>query len=272
MSEVVRQYYDEQVPIEWARLERPYRQFEWVTTLHLIDRYFPPNGRVVDIGGGPGRYTVELVRRGYETTLVDLSADAVAFARGALEAENLHAAALHCADARDLSLLPDGAFDAALLMGPLYHIIDPEDRGRALRELRRLLVPGGRAIAATLNPWGVLRAGLTEFPGLYANIGDVDGLLDTYVQEGHQEEFTEAVFLTPPAALVEIERAGFEVVSRAGAEAFAAGALEPTVRLSEENPEAYETVLELIARTCEMPAFRDATEHLHFVLQKPLQD
>ncbi|UCF09596.1 MAG: class I SAM-dependent methyltransferase [Candidatus Bipolaricaulota bacterium] len=268
-SDVVRQYYDEQVPVEWARLERPYRRFELETTLHLIGRYFPPTGRVIDIGGGPGRYTVELLRRGYETTLVDLSPDAVGFARAKLDELGLCAQGIHCADACDLSLFPDDAFDAALFMGPLYHIVDRERRQRALRELRRLLAPGGVAIAATLNPWGILRSGLTEFPEQYRRLDAVDVLLETYVQTGPQVAFTEAVFLTPPDALREVEAAGFEVISRAGAEAFASGALDASKRIAEQIPEAYPTVLSLVARTCEMPAFRDSTEHQHFVLRTP---
>ncbi|HEC63055.1 MAG TPA: class I SAM-dependent methyltransferase, partial [Candidatus Acetothermia bacterium] len=50
MSEVVRRYYDRQVEREWERLERPYRRLELVTTMHLIERYFPKSGHIVDIG------------------------------------------------------------------------------------------------------------------------------------------------------------------------------------------------------------------------------
>jgi len=72
MSDVVRDYYDSQVETEWGRLERPYRRFELVSTLHLIKTYFPSSGCVADIGGGPGRYTAALLERGYRVTLVDL--------------------------------------------------------------------------------------------------------------------------------------------------------------------------------------------------------
>jgi hypothetical protein len=65
MSDVVRDYYDRKVEIEWERLERPYRRFELVSTLHLIETYFPGAGHVADIGGGPGRYTAALLECGY---------------------------------------------------------------------------------------------------------------------------------------------------------------------------------------------------------------
>ena len=267
MSEIVRRYYDQQVEAEWDRLESPYRRFEWTSTLRLVDEYFPPTGRVADIGGGPGRYTIELVRAGYDVTLVDLSEKAVAFARARLAERELRAEAIRCADARDLSELPTSGFDAALHLGPMYHLVSAEDRASALRELRRILRSGASAIVGFINPWGVLRSGLTEFPDLYAEYDAVRPLTETCVQEGEQRAFTEAAFLTPPQAVRELRDAGFAVVARAGVEGFASGALGPVTRIAEQDPRAYKTILRLVGETCEHPAYRDSTEHLHVVVR-----
>ena len=89
------------------------------------------------------------------------------------------------------------------------------------------------------------------------------------VQCGEQDTFTEAVFLTPPQALNELEQAGFRVVSRAGAEAFAAGMHSELERMAEEMPEAYANALRLAAETCELQQFRDCTEHQHVVVRAP---
>jgi SAM-dependent methyltransferase len=267
MSEVVKRYYDDQVEAEWERLRKPYRHLELVSTLRLVDEHFPPSGRVADIGGGPGRYTVELLRLGYEVTLVDLSENAITFARGMLEEKGLQAEALHCADARDLSALDSSAFDAALHLGPMYHIVSEEDRRSALNELHRILKPGAPAIVGFINPWGVLRSGLTEFPSFYVARNDAAQLLGEYVKQGEQAAFTESVFLPPPQALRELRDAGFAVVTRAGVEGFASGALGPVHGIAEDSPEAYETISRLVAETCEHPAFRDATEHLHVVVR-----
>ncbi len=267
MSEIVRRYYDERVDAEWERLESPYRRFELLSTMRLIDEYFPKAGRVADIGGGPGRYAVELLRSGYRVTLVDLSAKAVAFARERLEEENLRAEGVHCADARDLSDLGTSSFDAALHLGPMYHIVSADDRKVALRELHRILKPGAPAIVGFINPWGVLRSGLTEFPDLYADYDVVKRLADTYFQEGEQRAFTEAAFITPPRALRELRDAGFAVVTRAGVEGFASGALGPVTEIAKASPSAYETIRRLVDETCELPAYRDCTEHLHVVVR-----
>jgi SAM-dependent methyltransferase len=269
MSDVVRKYYDSQVEIEWGRLERPYRRFELVSTLHLIKTYFPSSGHLVDIGGGPGRYTAALLERGYRVTLVDLSEKAIAFARARLAELGLTPERTLCADARDLSLLPSAGFDGALLLGPMYHLIEEEDRQKALSELRRILRPGGRAMIAFINPWGILRSGLAEFPSEYADYKHVSVLLGDQIKAGEQEAFTEAVFLTPSCALAEIERAGLDVITYAGVEGFAAGMLSAVERIATEDPPAYENILHLVAETCELPQYRDCTEHLHVLVQRP---
>lgn len=267
MSEIVKRYYDGLVDTEWRRLESPYRRFELVSTLRLIDEHFPGAGAVADIGGGPGRYAIELLRLGYRVTLVDLSEAAVAFARERIAEEGLKAEGVCCADARSLSELATSAFDAALHLGPMYHLITPADRKAALVELHRILKPGAPAIVGFINPWGILRSGLTEFPEQYAAYDAVRVLTATHVQQGERRAFTEAAFLTPPEALRELRAAGFAVVTRAGVEGFASGALGAVAEIAQSAPAAYETITRLVAETCDLPAYRDCTEHLHVVVR-----
>jgi S-adenosylmethionine-dependent methyltransferase len=73
MSEVVKKYYDQNAGDEWERLNHPYSRVEFESTMHLIGKYLPESGRVCDIGCGPGRYSIELLKRGYDVTLFELS-------------------------------------------------------------------------------------------------------------------------------------------------------------------------------------------------------
>ena len=66
--------YDENAEGEWKRLEKaPYQSLEFSVTMNRLARHLPGKGRVLDVGGGPGRYTVELCRRGYQVVLLDVS-------------------------------------------------------------------------------------------------------------------------------------------------------------------------------------------------------
>jgi len=78
MSLVAEFYRDAQK--EWDRLDIPLFRIEFATTLDLIGNYFKTGDRVADIGGGPGRYMIELLRRGCRATLFELSPENVAFA------------------------------------------------------------------------------------------------------------------------------------------------------------------------------------------------
>lgn len=269
MSDAVRAYYDGHVMQELERLDKPYARLEFACTMHLITKYFPPQGRIADIGGGPGRYTIQLLRRGYRVVLIDLCQGMLDLAQRRLADEGLTAEALVRADACSLDFLPSGYFDAALLMGPLYHLIRREDRARALSELRRILKPQGTAIVAYLNSWGIVRSLLTESPEYFRRPGAVKALTDEFIQEGPQTAFTEAYFTTPPRAAEELRAAGFSIVSYAGAESFASGAIEPLGRIHESDPQAYEDIVQAAASLCEAPQWRDATEHIHFVIRAP---
>ncbi len=53
-------------------------------------------------------------------------------------------------DARELPE-PDASYDAALLLGPLYHLPERADRVRAIREAIRVTRPGGPVVVAAIS-------------------------------------------------------------------------------------------------------------------------
>lgn len=272
MSQTVRAFYDRSVEHEAGRLDSPLQRVEFLSTLRLIGSYFPPGGNVADIGSGPGRYAFELALRGYRVSLLDLSDQLLGEARRILTAGGLQAHEFVQGDAQDLSAFASDAFDAALLLGPLYHIVNAGGRELALAELRRVLKPGGVAIAAYMNSWGMLRTGVADLPGWYQDPEKIRSLLhERACSAAELSGFTEAYWSTPPAALREVKAAGFEVLTYAGAEGFCGGMWPMVAALAERNPDAYANVVALAVETSEMPQYRDATDHLLVVVRKPLQ-
>ena len=78
----MQRYYVENVRPEWKRLTADaYHRLEFETTLHFLRQYLPKQGLVLDAGGGPGRYTLELACKGYDIVLLDLVSANLAFAR-----------------------------------------------------------------------------------------------------------------------------------------------------------------------------------------------
>jgi len=250
-------------------LDLPLCKIEFVSTLRLIDKYFPKQGRVCDIGGGPGRYSIELIQRGYSVTLFDLSEEEVRLAQKQMERLRLSAERLIVGDARDLSTFASESFDAALLMGPMYHIVEPADRASVLRQLARILKPDGKAIVAYLNSWGIMRTGVVDFAARYRDISTLRSMLAEQTLTGQTLlNFTESYWSIPEAALTEVKRAGIEILSYAGAEGFTGGMGPLLEQLAGNDPAAYANIVQGVAETGEFEQFRNSTDHLHIVVCK----
>jgi ubiquinone/menaquinone biosynthesis C-methylase UbiE len=97
---------------------------------------------VLDVGCGNGRYLEALHSRGHRGVVVgaDLSAGMLQTARAAAGD-----GPLLVTDAQTMPFA-DASFDAALAMHMLYHV---PDRAAALAEMRRVVRPGGVALALT---------------------------------------------------------------------------------------------------------------------------
>ena len=106
----------------------------------------PAGGRLLEIGCGQGCGLVALARccRPRELAGVDIDGALLTAARSRLAREGI-AALLVRSDARRLPF-PDSAFDAVVDFGTCWHIAEP---GRALREIGRVLAPGGLFVYET---------------------------------------------------------------------------------------------------------------------------
>ncbi|WMT39322.1 class I SAM-dependent methyltransferase [Paenibacillus sp. D2_2] len=267
MSEIVRDYYDEHALQEWFRLDDPYSRIEFISTLKIIKRYLPASGHICDIGSGPGRYSIELLKQGYQATLFELSGKELELAKSRIQEEGLQAEDYICEDARNLHVLKASIYDAALVLGPLYHVHNSEDRHSIIQETYRILKPGGVAIFSYINAWGVLKAGVSEFSESYKDIEQIYDLLHE-IEVDENRGFTECYFSTPVDARSEVMRGGFEIVTYAGAEGFLAGMRTEVTRLYQENRTVYDNLLQAASETCDAAQYRDATEHLVIVAVK----
>jgi hypothetical protein len=151
----------------------------------------------------------------------------------------------------------------------MYHITEANKRANVLRELVRILKPQGAAIIAYLNSWGLIKTGIVDFPNRYRDISALRAMLgENSFKEQSLSNFPECYWSTPEVALDEVRKADLDIVSYAGAESFANGMGSLLERLAVENPEAYGNVVQVAAETCELPQYRESTDHLHIVVRK----
>jgi ubiquinone/menaquinone biosynthesis C-methylase UbiE len=263
----VQNFYDKNVQNEWERLGLRHRT-EFAVTLRALKDFLPPApARVIDIGGGPGRYTLSLAEQGYRLTLVDLSEANLAFSRQKAAESSIHLDRILQANALDLSIFPDGSFDAALMMGPLYHLLIYEERVQALREAWRLLKPGGLIFAAFLSRFAAFRdAAAKGASWVLEKPTTTEKILTIGIDISEAEGFTDAYFAHPDEVIPLGESAGFEMVLRMGCEGVVAGHEKFVNSLEDES---FEFWADLNYRIAKDPAAIGASDHILYIGRKP---
>ena len=137
---MVENFYDNHAEEEWTRLDR--RPIEFEIAKRFLSRFIQPGDRILDMGGGPGRYALWLAEMGCDVTLVDLSNENITLAKKKAAAADLSIRALQL-DARFPDVLKGETFDHILLFGPLYHLLDEADRRKTVEANLALLKSGG---------------------------------------------------------------------------------------------------------------------------------
>ncbi|WP_191250465.1 class I SAM-dependent methyltransferase [Amycolatopsis oliviviridis] len=156
-SEIVEHYRSTD---EGARLTDAAGRLEFSRTQEIVRRHLPAESlRVLDIGGATGVHAAWLAADGHQVTLFDIVPEHVVAARRL--AERTPGMTVSMADARALPV-PDASFDAALLLGPLYHLTDRQDRLAALREAGRAVRAGGWIFVAAISRFASLFDGLAH--------------------------------------------------------------------------------------------------------------
>jgi S-adenosylmethionine-dependent methyltransferase len=216
----IKKYYRENVEQEDGRLER--HQVERDVTWRFLDKYLPVKGNILEIGCATGVYTIPLAKRGYHVTAVDVTPELLAECEKNISGNGLGTRAVCClADARDLSTVPGRNYDAALIMGPLYHLVLQEDRERALREIYHRLKPGGILFSALVSRYGIWNSVLFSQPHMIEAQDDVW----SNIKYGHDSDHPSPdihfrAYMADPAEIAGLHRKiGFKKLVLAGVEA-----------------------------------------------------
>ena len=194
---------------------------------------------------------VELVEKNLEI----LRRKAAQFPEGSLRLQAVQG------DATDLAAFPDGAFDVALSFGPMYHLYEPEEVRRTIRETIRVTKDGGVMMFAFLSVYAIL----------------FDNYLKDTLHLGMEENFDEA-YRTKHFAeqlftgydIVEFE----ELFRDEPVEHLATAATDTVMELAEQRvdfsmtDEHFEEFLRYHLATCEKRELLGASSHLLYICKK----
>ena len=191
--------------------------------------------RLLDVGCGPGTITVDLARRlaPGEVVGMDASAEIVEHATALAHDEGVRNAAFQVGDVYALDF-PDESFDIVHAHQVMQHVANPV---AAMREIRRVLKPGGVFAARDVDYGGVMWSpklpGLSKWMSVYRNVhywngGDPDAgrALKAWARLASFAEVTSSASIWCFASDAEREWWGESWAVRATASNFATHAIE----------------------------------------------
>jgi SAM-dependent methyltransferase len=265
----VREYYTGYVRKEWKRIIKDaYGRLEFDTTLHYCSKYLPNTGLILDAGGGPGRYTIELAHRGYEVILLDLTPANLEFARRQIQKsyakENVRA--LIEGSITDLSQFADQTFDAVVCTGgPLSHIVDAGQRQQAISELIRVAKPGAPIFVSVMSRIAVLVIELTQ--GQHElEMPHFEPMRDTGDYLGGAG-FTACHFFLPEELQAAFDEKPVEVVEMVGLEGISSHHRKNLNQVA-KNANRWKIWLETHYATCTHPSAVGISEHMLIICKK----
>lgn len=163
----VRDYFDAMGEAEWDRPARsPAEQVALEVHRRFLARFVQPGWRILEIGAGPGRFTIEMAGLGATVVVTDISAVQLGLNHSKVQAAGCEQAVeqRRVLDVRDLSDFADGSFDAVVAYGgPLSYAFDEAEA--AFTECLRVTRTGGAVLASVMSTIGSFRyflAGVAE--------------------------------------------------------------------------------------------------------------
>ncbi|MEY9956704.1 class I SAM-dependent methyltransferase [Streptacidiphilus sp. MAP5-52] len=271
-AEAVRALYDRWTDHEEARLVKDVPgRVAFEVHRRFLARHLPRGARVLEIGAGPGRFTVALAELDARLVVADLSSaqlernHAFVSAAGAEPAVEWRVQA----DIRDLSAFPDGSFDAVVAFGgPLSYTFEQADQ--AMSELVRAVRPGGVVLASVMSLWGTWRARFTGVTAMEAQHGSAVG--DLVLRTGDLRHVPDMEHVCRMFTWQQVT----ELVTRSGAFLLDGSAsnwtslteLDLLVDL-ERDPERWQRFLDHEVAACAAEGCRDGGTHILFAAQGP---
>ncbi len=186
LDNILKNYYNADYEEDERLTKDQTHKLEFITTTTYIDKYLKKGDKILEVGAGTGAYSLYYAKLGYNVEALELSEDNLKVLNSKITPDmNINAVQ---GNALDLSRYKDNTFDITLVLGPLYHIFDIQERNKVIEESKRVTKKDGIIYFAfiltdiTILDWGFKRNNLVS------NFGN-DKMVDTYYKAINKEEY-----------------------------------------------------------------------------------
>ncbi len=269
-TKLTQKLYSSDVTREWGRLTRdPFHKLEFETTLRFLKKHLPKKGLILDAGGGPGRYTIELAKLGYDVVLLDLVPENLEHAQKQIAKTKVakRIKGTHPGTITDLSRFPAKSFDAVICLGgPLSHVHPAKMRVKAVSELLRVAKRGAPVFVSVMGFYGVMLATPEGWP---QEVGHKKHYLK-FVQTGDDYRFAgphfchffkldELAALFPKGKVHLLEKVGLEGLNTSN---------RITNDFAAKHTKAWKNWVEIHNKICTDPAVVESSGHMMIIARK----
>lgn len=259
-----RKYHDRVAGLYDHSYDDAYWQWNDALTWGYVKTHMPSDqsSRVLDLGCGTGKWGLKLAKSGYAVTFLDLSPKMLDQARRKcrdMGEEDRHEFVQ--ADIIDLAALEDESFALCVAFGdPIGCASAPL---RAMKEIRRVLTPGGTLIASLDNKFAAL--------DYYLEKGDIDAMAKfvkggvTHWLTSRDEEQFDIHTFSPAGIRRLVEKSGLDLIDLCGRTVLQMRRYRELL----ESPQTRRTLSDIEKRLCHDEAAMGRASHFQFVCRKP---
>lgn len=265
-TKLTHKIYSENVLKEWKRLTKdPFHKLEFDTTLKFLKKYLPKKGLILDAGGGPGRYSIELAKMGYDVILLDLVPGNLEFAKKKIKGTEVQNKIKDVVEGTitDLSKFKSNSFDAVLCLGGvLSHVHPQKERRGAIYELVRVTKKNAPVFVSVMGKLGTL----TCFHKWIHEVKSTKHFKKLYLR-GDDYQWHRGKAYAHFFELNELKRLfdnKVKFLDEVGLEGLATPAQEQINKMAKKEPKAWKNWIEMHYKLCTNPMVAEFS--LHFMI------
>ena len=257
---------------EWERLVKdPFHKLEFDTTFKFLRKFFPKKGLVLDAGGGPGRYSIELAKKGYDIILLDLVPKLLDIAKKKIKLAKVQSKIKEIieGDVTDLSYFKNNSFDAVICLGgALSHVHPKRKRKQAVSELIRVAKKGAPIFISVMGKFGTIAR---FFPKFINQLKDNNHFKKVYLHGDDYRWYNGKKSYAHFFELAELKSLfgnNVKILQQVGLQGVSSFLKEEINKLAITEPKAWGNWLKMHYKLCTNPTVADLSLHFMVIAKK----